>query len=98
MATGLGELHMIVTAVCVHTHMAGPAFDMRLAMVSYLARLETRTKESNACVSVWLLQPGCENDLAVGMCALLAGQLTVKGLSLNMCFRTRKMVSYAWAI
>ena len=34
--------------------------------------------------------------MIIGMCAPIANQLIVRGLSLSMYFRTRKMVSYAW--
>ena len=34
--------------------------------------------------------------MTVGMCALTANQSSVRGLSLSMFIRTRKMVNYAW--
>ena len=36
-----------------------------------------------------------KKKIIVGICALTANQSIMIGLSLSMCFRTRKMVNYA---
>ena len=60
----------------------------------YLARLETRTKESKTCASiVWIMGGGMK--MAIGMRAPMTDQGLVHGLSLSFYFRTRKMVNYA---
>ena len=59
-------------------------------------RLETRTKESNACVSFWAVKLCCVLKEIVGMFAPATNQAIVWGLSGSMCVRTRKMVNYAW--
>ena len=67
------------------------SFDMML----HLTRLETRTKESNACASFCFLTIGGVMKMIVGMCAPTANQLIARGLSLSMFIRTRKVVKYA---
>ena len=59
-------------------------------------RLETRTKESNACVSFWVVKLCGVLKEIVGMFAPATNQAIVWGLSGSMCVRTRKMVNYAW--
>ena len=59
-------------------------------------RLETRTKESNACVSFWVIKLCGVLKEIVGMIAPATNQTIVWGLSGSMCVRTRKMVNYAW--
>ena len=66
-----------------------------MANMFLLTRLETRTKESNACASSWGLNLQCAMNMPDGICAPTANQSIRTGLSLSIFVRTRKMVNYA---
>ena len=59
------------------------------------SRLETRTKESNMCVSSWVVKPICTVKILAGNLAPATDPSFMRSLSVNMPVRTRKMVNYA---
>ncbi len=61
-------------------------------------RLETRTKESNKYASMLVQKPTCEINVidAKLPAASTDHDPLVKGLSMSISVRTRKMVNYAW--
>jgi len=68
-------------------------------------RLETRTKESNTCASIWVwklvcvMKVNCASVQEVCTCegSISSGFAVKQGLRESTCVRTRKMVNYAWA-
>ena len=58
-------------------------------------RLETRTKESNIRASSRVVKPACAMKVTAGISAPATDQSIVRGLSMSISVRTRKMVNYA---
>ena len=58
-------------------------------------RLETRTKESNTCARSRADQLACAMKVTAGISAPATDQSIVRGLSMSISVRTRKMVNYA---
>ena len=61
----------------------------------HLPRLETRTKESNMCVSSWVAKLMCTMKILAGKFAPATDHSILRSLNMSMPVRTRKMVNYA---
>ena len=61
----------------------------------YSPRLETRTKESNMCVSLQVAKLVCTVKVLAGNVAPATGHSIMRSPSMNIPVRTRKMVNYA---
>ena len=69
---------------------------LRQSDVSFLTRLETRTKESKIHASLLFVKHVSTMKVTAGTPAPATNYSAESGLSVGMLFRTRKMVNYAW--